>query len=289
MRRDKIAFIVEGVKTEPMIVNNIRKNFFDGEKVQLLVLPSGINIYMLWKKIQEDEGDTNIIDLLKEDAERLRSRYVRRVNEQCDDFDYFVNLNASDFSEIYLFFDYDGHVNNLPDGILTDDIIKSMLETFDNETEFGKLYISYPMVEAIRHFSSPSSLCNNEDCFIKMKDACHYKELIHISSCIGSLNLENIEIDYWKDFLKRFLTKVSCLLEYDQQLDVDRYKAEDVTTLKIFEKQKCKYLDSENKVMTLSAFPEFILDYFTYEYLYTRFNFNFINDCYVDNRKKCFG
>ena len=26
-----------------------------------------------------------------------------------------------------------------------------MLETFDNETEYGKLYIDYPMVESIRY------------------------------------------------------------------------------------------------------------------------------------------
>lgn len=258
MRHDKIAFIVEGVKTEPMIINNIKKNFYNDEKVQLLVLPSGLNIYMLWKKIQEDEGNTNIIDLLKEDAEKNKSRYVRRVNEQCDDFDSFVNLNKNDFSEIYLFFDYDGHADNLPGEILTDDIIELMLETFDNETELGKLYISYPMVEAIKHFSSTSSLCDHKDCHYKMDDTCHYKELIHNSSCIESLRLVDIEIDYWKDFLKRFLTKVSCLLDYAQQLDVEKYKTEDITTLKIFEKQKSKYLSIENKVMTLSAFPEFL-------------------------------
>ena len=32
------------------------------------------------------------------------------------------------------------------------DAVDQMLESFDNETENGKLYISYPMVEALRDY-----------------------------------------------------------------------------------------------------------------------------------------
>ena len=55
-------------------------------------------------------------------------------------------LSRDDFSEVFLFFDYDVHQTNLgkaDDG----DVINQMLESFDNETENGKLYISYPMVQ----------------------------------------------------------------------------------------------------------------------------------------------
>lgn len=30
------------------------------------------------------------------------------------------------------------------------DILCEMLETFNNETELGKLYVSYPMIESIK-------------------------------------------------------------------------------------------------------------------------------------------
>ena len=38
-----------------------------------------------------------------------------------------------------------------------DSKIKEMLQFFDNETENGMLYISYPMVEAIRHYKDMNS------------------------------------------------------------------------------------------------------------------------------------
>ncbi len=56
------------------------------------------------------------------------------------------NISKDQIAEIYLFFDYDKHASNS-----SDEKIKKMLEVFDNETEKGKLYISYPMIEAIKH------------------------------------------------------------------------------------------------------------------------------------------
>ena len=60
-------------------------------------------------------------------------------------------MTRDDFSEVYLLFDYDTHQTNL--GRKDDvDAVAQMLESFDNETENGKLYISYPMVEALRDY-----------------------------------------------------------------------------------------------------------------------------------------
>ena len=63
-------------------------------------------------------------------------------------------MGAADFSEVYLFFDYDGHHNNIPKKLSGKDALEEMLETFNNETELGKLYVSYPMVEAIKEISA---------------------------------------------------------------------------------------------------------------------------------------
>ena len=60
-------------------------------------------------------------------------------------------FDREDFSEGYLFFDYDGHQKNLSK-YDEKDALEQMLMSFDNETENGKLYISYPMVEALRDF-----------------------------------------------------------------------------------------------------------------------------------------
>jgi hypothetical protein len=55
-----------------------------------------------------------------------------------------------------------------------------MLSLFNDETEEGMLYISYPMVEAIRHFKDLESFksltvkCKRKNC--PYKEECHNKE-----------------------------------------------------------------------------------------------------------------
>ena len=135
--KDYKAFIVEGEAREPLIIDNISKVFFKHVNFKIITLPAGQNIYMLWKKLKEDDFDTDIIEVLREEHEELK--------EQLE------GISRDDFSEVYLFFDYDGHQNNLS-GEDDSDALEQMLVSFDNETENGKLYISYPMVEALRDF-----------------------------------------------------------------------------------------------------------------------------------------
>ena len=47
-----------------------------------------------------------------------------------------------------MFFDYDGHAP-----LADDEKIKELLILFNEETSFGKLYISYPMIEALKHIN----------------------------------------------------------------------------------------------------------------------------------------
>jgi hypothetical protein len=49
-----------------------------------------------------------------------------------------------------------------------------MLEHFNEETENGKLYVSYPMVEALKHIESA---CDFKDLTVTAKDNIHYKKI----------------------------------------------------------------------------------------------------------------
>lgn len=54
------------------------------------------------------------------------------------------------------------------------DAIVQMLKSFNNETENGKLYISYPMVEALRDYKS--GVCGDKAaCFVATADMKEYK------------------------------------------------------------------------------------------------------------------
>lgn len=98
----------------------------------------GNNIYELYNELQSFEGDGDIVSILKE-------RF-----QQHDDSPFKDDIKSSDFSEIYLIFDYDFQNKNLTLEDMNSQI-EEMLDLFNDETDNGRLYINYPMVEAIRY------------------------------------------------------------------------------------------------------------------------------------------
>lgn len=239
--RDYKAFIVEGEAREPLVIDNISKVFFSHGSFKIITLPAGKNIYMLWKKLKEDDFDTDIIEVLREDSDELRNQLS--------------NLNRDDFSEVYLFFDYDAHQNNLG-GYDDQNVIEQMLLSFDNETENGKLYISYPMVEALRDFEV--GICGNKsNCFIDISDLGNYKNI----SAVRSSNPQFKEYDFelWSGIIDIFAMKVSCLIGQTDIISYEQY----VDVVNPYEIYNCETAEKmSNRVFILSAFPEFLVDYF---------------------------
>ena len=78
--------------------------------------------------MQEYDGDGDIVSLLMEKFASQKDNPLKGIDR------------SADISEIYLFFDYDFHNRNLSLEEINRQV-KEMLETFNNETEYGKLYI----------------------------------------------------------------------------------------------------------------------------------------------------
>ena len=72
---DYKAFIVEGEAREPQIIDNISKVFFSHRNYEIITLPAGENIYMLWKKLKEDDFDTDIIEVCGRAAKKLENNW----------------------------------------------------------------------------------------------------------------------------------------------------------------------------------------------------------------------
>lgn len=257
--KDYKVFIVEGEAREPLIIDNISKVFFRNVKFKIITLPAGQNIYMLWKKLKEDDFDTDIIEVLREENKEIEQQLA--------------GLERDDFSEIYLFFDYDGHQNNLGESE-SEDVIKQMLNSFDNETENGKLYISYPMVEALRDFEEGQ--CGREgDCFVAIEEGDNYKTI----SAARSRYPQFKEYDYliWKEILNVFVMRISCLINCKDMISYEEY-LEDINSVEIYKQEENQIL--RKRVFILSAFPEFLLDYF---------GAKLWRDCvkYIDDYKIC--
>ena len=151
----KILFLFEGSDTEPGIFEATvpvmlpDSNFVRSGKGVVCVY--GTHIYTLYSRLKSDPG-LDLVGLLMEHPDK----YPALRDALAD-----TEVSAEAFEAIYLLFDYDGHVNmpRTADGshLEGDAALKEMFDFFDDASENGKLLISYPMVEAIKHLSAEPS------------------------------------------------------------------------------------------------------------------------------------
>lgn len=258
MSKNRIAFIVEGTKTEPELISKSLNNvYFLKNQIDLIILPAGINIYNLYLLIKDD-NDLDIITLIKEQSKKIQSKKVKKFNQSID----LSSLNQRDFSSIYLFFDYDAHQDNLPSSVDRHTVIKDMLETFNNETESGKLYLSYPMVEAIKDFETTNSFPQRN--FIPIKDGKKYKQLL--SSTSSHLDFKTYDRNLWNYLLTIYIIKIHYLLNLSI-LKFSYATIKNLSTITIYKSILENYDVPLSCIPILSAFPEFILDYFSINYI----------------------
>ncbi len=184
----RIAFIYEGISAEDQLLKNLSSVFFDGQTdVSIITCPADGNIYMLWNRLKDDDYNTNVIDVLKEMSVSAK--------EQLGD------LRPSNFSEIYLFFDYDGHSDNIPKEYRNKDILAEMLDVFDNETELGKLYVSYPMVESIREIDAGKA--EYRRLHIPLEEIGNYKHSFYTASDFNNYSAFDRQISLIFSFVRK--------------------------------------------------------------------------------------
>ena len=135
-----ILFVFEGRKREPALFRTIEHLYFPHSGS--IICSYENNIYNLFKEMSENEFQMDIASLLHE-------KWAGTDQDPFGD-----SRKTSDFSEVFLFFDYDCHHQNK--GRMTtleewNSQIRDMLNFFSDETGNGKLYVNYPMVESIRY------------------------------------------------------------------------------------------------------------------------------------------
>ncbi len=233
---NNILFIFEGTKTEKSITDNLIKFFVNENTVVTCAYCT--TIYKMYSDISADEYlDTfNLVKDIEANKDTLK------------------DYKRSDFAQIFMFFDYDGHATNASDKKLND-----LLDFFNEETEKGKLYISYPMVEALKHIESYDTF---RDIKVAFKDFEYYKKIVS-DNCIETLkHFQLYNIDTWKIVIKTQLMRMNDIVNDTYQLPnaiIDQ--------LTIFNKQIEKYINKDKTVAVLSAFPVFLHDYYGNEEL----------------------
>lgn len=231
-----ILFVFEGAKTEVKHYKNIIKPFF--KKNTTFHACFSTNIYQLFDCMNDDD-DLDVVELLKERE---------------------VDVPDEKFAEIYLFFDYDPQDENS-----SDEKISEMLKFFDNETEVGKLYVSYPMFEALKDI--PNVICDDgaivnnlcqDGCFISLLECCNYKKIVSNRSCY--IHIPEIN-KYKKKIFNHHIKKANCIVN-DQYNFPESIEA--LTQFKIFRSQVVKYIPND-RVAILSPLPLFVFEYFGVE------------------------
>jgi len=228
-----LLLIFEGEKSEFEVVKSLSNHYLN-EKENILIQTAYCNdIYELYKQIVEDP-DLDIFELI---------RNIPSNKKILEDF------SRIDFAEIYMFFDYDGHDNLADDSHLLD-----LLNLFDQETENGKLYISYPMVESIRHI--PTNI-DFKDLIVKAKKNIKYKKVVDEETEGQYKNINSYSREIWNHIIVMHTKKMNF---------ITRDKFELPKTIihqsEILENQIEKYISQHDSISVLNSFPIFILDYY---------------------------
>ena len=236
-------FILEGEKRDCRFIEEMNKGIFKGRyRIESICLPVSQNIYMLYKTLVDDNFETDIVQILKDNVDEAKEK-LRDIERQ-------------DIDEVFLFFDLDFHQDNLKiddgDNI---EIIKRMLNVFDNETENGKLYISYPMIEALYDYK-PGKCEAFSKCFVETCIGERYKTISGNNNITAS---HKLTIEQWKEILNIYPLKIKCLFDMDR-MDFESYRRV-VSPSSIFDKEM-ELAKTKDLLFVLSAIPEFILDYF---------------------------
>jgi len=233
---ETIVFVFEGEKTEGNVLDSLKQYYLNDTDDVHVCVTFNTDIYQLYSEIKDDDLD-EYLDIV----EVLRTR-------PCNQED-LKDITRKDVAQVFLFFDYDGHANKA-----SDDKIVELLQHFNEETEKGKLYISYPMVEALKHLNSEVSF---ETVCVSAKENIRYKKMVHENCDVALRIYARLTHDHWKLIISEHCKKLNHLI-LDSFEFPTRYFPQD----EIFNYQLDKHIEPNGQVSVLSAFPVFIVDFY---------------------------
>ncbi|MDR3260081.1 MAG: hypothetical protein LBT51_10780 [Fusobacteriaceae bacterium] len=159
MKKTNILFIFEGKKDENKLFNKIFKLVKTEFFIKYNIITMETHIHSLYDKLNNNQFQ-DLLTVLKESGTFSQKEQLKK----------FV---VKDIAEIYLFFDLDPH-----DNLFDPEKINALLKFFNNETENGKLYINYPMLESFYHLININDI-DYKNRMIKIKDCINYKKIVN--------------------------------------------------------------------------------------------------------------
>lgn len=228
--KSAILCIFEGESREPKYFKTIQNHYFNDKSI--LFCSYGNDIYELFKELEGDD-DLDIVEILRESKNVLANKELLK------------EYSRDDFSQVFLFFDFEYQDDHFDLAKLS-----RMIATFYEETENGKLFVSYPMMEAIRDVPSL-------DAYIDHK--------VSLANCVGkqykTLSLEGMKEFHdprkitnvlWDKLIKINVVKANYIINGSRE-DCTSHPGQEA----ILSKQSV-LMDIEENIYVLSSFPLFV-------------------------------
>ncbi|MBC3499497.1 hypothetical protein HU764_001515 [Pseudomonas sp. SWRI100] len=239
---EHILFVFEGERTEKDFTRKFIKYYFSEPQGKVVTTAFCGEIYQLLEKMTDDFG-LGSIDLFPLLQEIPQNKFLQ-------------NFKRDQFSQIYLFFDYDPHASTA-----NDDKLREMLAFFDQETGNGKLFVSYPMVEATRCLHEDCSY----DCFANLAVPLQYGQAFKgFSSDYASHTFRRVvswSRQYWDEIIIRHCEKANFISTGQTGLP-----EKPIASQSIFEGQ-LRHIGGSGHIYVLSSFPVMFADYFGMAYI----------------------
>ena len=243
-----ILFVFEGGKAEPTVFDSIGKLFLPNE--ELCVVKCRHDLPTFYSNLRANGYDL-FRSLPFED-----NGVILPKDKRLDTL----------FSQVFLFFDYD--FQNRIGTQKVNKILDEMLDFFDDETENGKLYINYPMIESLKYTK-------------EMPDADYWKYVATRDECAKHLfkgkaerfayaqakAFRFIDLDKtdketvknnWESLKIQNVCKAHYLVSGCNTIPSEKST---INQKSIFEAQKDKYVNTDEMVSILNSFPIFLYDY----------------------------
>lgn len=243
-----ILFVFEGGRVEPTLFESIEKLFLSGE--ELRVVCCGFDLPTLYSRIIRNGEDLFRSLPLKENGIFLSEG--KRLDTQ--------------FSQVFLFFDYDFQNRMGLDKL--NSILVEMLDYFDDETENGKLYINYPMVESLKYTKElPDShyheyVATRQECvdhkFKEKAEKFAYPDAKGFRFINLSRTHKNAVLFNWRNLVLQNVKKASLIVSGLAAIPDNK---SEINQVAVFNAQRSKYVDLNESVAILSSFPMFLFDY----------------------------
>lgn len=234
-----ILLIIEGAGDELNYFSRLSK-ITSGNITKFNFFVYKTNIYQLYQELASYDFDVEIEDV-------LRNNKQNSIQEK--------ECLQNKFAYKYLIFDFEFQDKN---SLNKKEALSKMINYFSDETENGKLYINYPMMESYRDMKVLGET-DYENTFIDVCDLFNYKQIVgNRGNCI------DIKKYLWEDFImlssmnvkkgNSLLNHNYCLKSYDDYL-------ENLSQLNIMNKQ-FNFINDNSIIYVINCSSFLLIDYF---------------------------